>query len=343
MNFFKIISAGLLFLYSFSVLAQQHYIAPSVVTIPAGTFIMGSDAGGGLKLFHSPAHKVSVKTFQLSQYEVTVKEFRAFVVVTKHKTRAECWKRKAGTHEIEMVAGSWDLPAYAPSEFHPVMCIGLDDALAYSAWLSQKTGHHYRLPTEAEWEYAARAGSNDNYFFGNDEKQLCEYANVLDKTGARAFERDLGVAWTGVDCDDHAEYTAIIGMYKPNAFGLFDMIGNVGELVQDCQHWYYKNAPTDGSAWITDCDNQEYFFGLISEEMGVHRGGNYGLSGLGSRVFERGHTGKNNSSSLGEGFRLALDIVDSAAAVPVEQLESTQDFLTELKLIQKNSLKRPSR
>jgi len=335
MNFLKGISAGLLFLFSFSAVAEQNYIAPSMVIIPAGTFTMGSDAGGGMKLFHSPAHNVSVKTFQLSQYEVTVKEFRAFVSATKHKTKTECWKRKTKTEEIEMVEGSWDSPVYAPSEFHPVMCIGLDDVMAYITWLSQKTGHRYRLPTEAEWEYAARAGSNDNYFFGNDEKQLCEYANVLDKTGARAFERDLGLAWTGVDCNDNAEYTAVVGMYKPNAFGVYDMVGNVGELVQDCQHWYYQGAPTDGSAWLTDCDKQEYLFGLISNDMGVHRGGNYGVSGLGSRIVERGHTGKNNPSSLGEGFRLALDIVDGAVAIPAEQLETTLAFLKDLALTQK--------
>lgn len=308
MNFRTIYCFATLLLVSANVAAEQEYIVPPMVSIPAGKFTMGNDTDDGVKVFHSPAHEVSVKAFQLSRYEVTVKEFRKFVEATKRKTKTQCWKRKKGSDEIEMVEGQWDSPAYAPTENHPVMCIGRDDARAYAAWLSKKTGNQYRLPSEAEWEYAARAGSNDNYFFGNDDKQLCEFANVFDRSGTAAFKRDLDVDWPSVDCNDGAEYTAVIGSYKPNVFGLYDMIGNVGELVEDCQHFYYTGAPIDGSAWVTGCEANVYFFGLLrSTPMFIHRGGNYGLSGLGSRIFMRGHTGGDNSSSLGEGFRLAMD------------------------------------
>lgn len=324
-----------LLLLSVNLAAGQEYIVPPMVSIPAGTFTMGNDGGGGVKVFHSPAHEVTVKAFQLSRYEVTVKEFRKFVEDTKHNTKTKCWRRKAGTEQIEMVDGSWDLPAYAPTDYHPVMCIGLDDAKAYAAWLSKKTGKQYRLPSEAEWEYAARAGSRGNYFFGNDEQQLCEFANVFDKSGAAAFKRDLDVDWPSVDCNDRAEYTSVVGMYKPNAFGLFDMIGNVGELVEDCQHFNYTGAPTNGSAWVTDCEDNVYLYGLLrSTPMFIHRGGNYGLSGLGSRIFERSHTGGNNSSSLGEGFRLAMDedsrSPQSTIQYPEQHLENTQSFLAGL-------------
>ncbi|WP_191968480.1 SUMF1/EgtB/PvdO family nonheme iron enzyme [Cellvibrio sp. KY-GH-1] len=325
-----------MFLWSLGSAAEQEIILPSMVSIPAGTFTMGSDTGEGFKVFHSPAHEVRVKTFQLSRYEVTVKEFRKFVEATNHKTRTQCWKRKAGTSEIEMVDGQWNSPAYAPTENYPVMCVGRDDAKAYAAWLSKKTGNQYRLPSEAEWEYAARAGSKENYFFGNNEQQLCEFANVLDESGSAAFKRDLGVDWPGVKCNDKAEYTSAVGMYKPNAFGLYDMIGNVGELVEDCQHFYYTGAPKDGSAWVTGCEDNVYFFGLLrSTPMFIHRGGNYGLGGSGSHIFLRGHTGGDNASSLGEGFRLAMDVDSTPSQTNVQHTENTRGLLTEYSPTQK--------
>jgi formylglycine-generating enzyme required for sulfatase activity len=328
------IITGLLFLYSCSsTSAESNFTVPPMVTIPAGTFTMGSNTGTPVKIPHSPEHQVSVKSFQLAQYEVTVKEFRQFVKDTNHVTKTQCWKRKTGTDAIEMAEGSWDSPQYTPSDFHPVMCVGMDDALAYISWLSSKTGNQYRLPSEAEWEYAARAGSKDNYFFGNDEKKLCEYANIFDKSGERAFKRDLKLDWQGVACDDHAEYTSVVGMYKPNAFGLFDMIGNVGEYVEDCQHPDYKGAPSDGSAWITNCDKRELLFGLIVfADYIIHRGGNYGSNSEWSHIFIRGHAGKSNPSSLGEGFRLVLNT--SQKNYSEEQIKNTDLFLKELSLAQ---------
>lgn len=332
MYWLKAFSIGLLFSVSYHSMAEQHYIVPSMVTIPAGKFIMGSNTGQPVKIPHSPEHEVIINAFQLSKYEVTAKEFRLFVEETKHETKSQCWKRKTGMDEIEMADGSWNSPQYAPSDFHPVICVGPDDALAYVAWLSKKTGKKYRFASEAEWEYAARAGSHDNYFFGDDEKQLCEYANIFDKSGEQAFKRDLAVDWAGVACDDHAEYTSVVGMYKPNAFGLFDMIGNVGEIVEDCQHSSYEGAPSNNSAWTRDCDKRELFFGMIVfADYIIHRGGNYGSSSEWSRIFIRGHTGKSNASSLGEGFRLALDISENKSNDDSAKLvANTEEFLKEL-------------
>lgn len=309
MNCLKILTLALLGFYALNVIAEQSYIEPPMIIIPAGKFTMGSNTGQPTKIPHIPERHVTIKSFQLSKLEVTVQEFRKFVEATKYETGAECWTRKMGTAEAEVRAGNWSSPGYAPSELHPVMCVSPKDAKAYIAWLNQQTGKQYRLPSEAEWEYAARAGSKDDYFFGNDEKDLCEYANVFDQSGARAFKRDLGVEWAGIYCDDSAEYTSVVGTYKPNAFGLYDMIGNVGEYVEDCEHANYEGAPSDGSAWIVDCPRQEYLFGLIKvDKKFIHRGSNYGADGTWSRIFIRGHAGEFNPSSLGEGFRLALDV-----------------------------------
>ena len=339
MNWLKVSSIGLLFLFAVNLQAEENYVVPAMVNIPAGKFIMGSEKKAAWQLTYSPEHAVNIKAFRLSKYELTVREFRKFVQDTHYKTKSECWRHQKGTREIEMVEGSWDLPKYAPSDFHPVMCVGMDDALAYMDWLSKKTGNTYRFASEAEWEYAARAGSKDDYFFGNDPKKLCKYGNVFDQSGERAFERDVGLDWTGVKCDDHAEYTSVVGMYKPNAFGLFDMIGNVGELLADCQHFDFKGAPSDGSAWTTDCSvSQVTYEGKVytMNPMFIHRGGSYGDDGVGSRIFVRGHTGDNNSSSLGEGIRLAQSIPEEKATpVPANHLENTNSFLKDLSLAQK--------
>lgn len=309
MNFSKIFVLGLLILYALNVTAEESYILPSMATIPGGKFTMGNDSGQPTKVPHFPEREVLINAFQLSKFEVTVKEFRKFVEATNHQAKSECWARQSGTGDLEMRPGSWNSPEYAPSDFHPVMCVSPNDAKAYIVWLNQHSGKKYRLPSEAEWEYAARAGSKDDYFFGQDEKELCEYANVFDRSGSIAFKRDLGVDWKGVDCDDSAEYTSIVGSYKPNAFGLFDVIGNVGEYVEDCQHPNYEDAPSDGSAWIKDCLRQEFLFGFIKfDQYIIHRGGNYGSNGAWSRIFIRGHAGESNQSSLGEGFRLASDV-----------------------------------
>ena len=109
--------------------------------------------------------------------------------------------------------------------------------------MSSQTGKRYRLPTEAEWEYAARAGSTTQYHFGNSESQLCRYANHADITSA-----DVLFIWNDTCSDGVGDQTAEVGRYVPNAFGLYDMHGNVWEWVQDCWHDSYLGASSDGSA-----------------------------------------------------------------------------------------------
>lgn len=142
----------------------------------------------------------------------------------------------------------------ARSKFEPATCIGWNGASAYVKWLAKETGKKYRLPTEAEWEYARRAGSNHRYFFGNDETKACRYGNLADRSAEAALRRDFGVEpkeYVGVmSCDDKAEYASIVGMYEANAFGLHDTLGNISEFVEDCGHDDYRGAPNDGSAWV---------------------------------------------------------------------------------------------
>ena len=283
-------------------------ITPSMVTIKAGEFSMGSTANpkSAIQPNSEPVHRVRIKTFKLSKYETTVGQFRQFVEATGYQADGDCWKLAANEWGHEVGKVSWNSPANAPGDYHPIMCVSWNDAQAYLQWLSQRTEKHYRLPSEAEWEYAARAGSTTRYPSGDDPAHLCKHANVFDRSGKETITRITGKTKDSVACDDHAGLTTVVGMYAANAFGLHDMLGNVGEFVEDCQHLSYVGAPRDGTAWTSAC---ELFHGGA---MVIHRGGGYNNGMIGASPTVRGHAGKDNRSSLGEGFRIAEDIVGDA-------------------------------
>jgi formylglycine-generating enzyme required for sulfatase activity len=296
-------------------------IEPVMAAIPAGQFMMGSATAAPAaqgSMWDGPAHKVAVKAFKMSKFELTVGEFRQFIAATSYSpagmgdAKDGCWKWvKPGDGPmpgmpLAVKPGSWSTPAYAPSEHHPVMCVSWDDAHAYAAWLSKSTGKTYRLPSEAEWEYAARAGGDAKFASGDDLKGICRVANTFDTSAKAAFLRDLGWNRKDAECDDQAEYTTVVGMYEPNAFGLYDMAGNVDEYVEDCQHLDYVGAPADGSAWTANC------VGSRGETMIMRRGGSYASRDADLGWTVREHAGKSNLSSMGEGIRLVQQI-DSAA------------------------------
>lgn len=186
-------------------------LCPEMINIPAGDFWMGSDNQSAFHGDEKPRHQVHVKAFRLAKYEVSRAEFAAYVEATGHATSV-----------CEYQPGSnWRTPGFDQSNDHPVVCISYDEIKAYIRWLNKKTGNQYRLPTEAEWEYAARAGSTTAYPWGTDADKACSYANVADQT----FEQSDFNA----HCSDGYVYTAPRGSYSPNAFDLYDMNGNVGE------------------------------------------------------------------------------------------------------------------
>ena len=292
-------------------LAAGKAIEPPMAAIPAGSFSMGSttSASAAPQPFETPMHEVRIPAFQMAKYEVTVGQFRQFVEATGYQAESTCWRHAGTEWGIENVKGSWDAPANPQGEHHPVMCVSWVAAKAYAAWLAAQTGKPYRLPSEAEWEYAARAGSPHKYHFGADDAQVCRYGNVRDTLGRDAIGKITGKPGREAACSDGSAFTSVVGMYQPNAWGLYDTIGNVGEIVEDCEHKTYDGAPADGSAWTANCGNT----------MKIHRGGNFGSRG-GAASAVRGHTGDTNASVM-EGFRLAL-----GAAGPVEQTASARAF-----------------
>lgn len=277
-------------------------IEPPMVAIKGGEFMMGSLRDS----MSQPVHAVVIKPFRMGKYEVTAEEFRRFVEATGYKTSRMC---------IQLASKNWfaNVPnefvaattLQSVSKFEPATCIGWNGASAYVKWLAKETGKKYRLPTEAEWEYAHRAGSNGRYFFGNDETQACRYGNLADRSADAAVRRDFGLEskeHVGViPCDDKAEYASIVGMYEPNAFGLHDTLGNIAEFVEDCGRDDYQGAPKDGSAWIDSA----------CKDRGL-RGGSWHWRGF--HATKRGSMGPDFIGGL-EGFRIAEDI---GSATPVD-------------------------
>lgn len=217
---------------------------PVMIEIPGGTFAMGFD-GGEEGRPEGPVRQVSVPAFALGVYEVTQEQFALFVTETGYRTKSGCrvWPNEKMTEDANF---DWQDPGYGtpPLPDQPVACVSWFDAAAYVEWLAKKTGKPYRLPSEAEWEYATRAGSTTDYYWGDDPEDGCAHANMNDASGALN-----GFRWAEAACDDGHQIASPVGSYPPNAFGLHDMLGNVWEWLADCYVLDYEGAPTDGSAF----------------------------------------------------------------------------------------------
>jgi formylglycine-generating enzyme required for sulfatase activity len=227
-------------------------LCPKMVAAPAGTFTMGSaDEEAGRENDEGPAHQVSLANpFALSQYEITVGEFAFFLAVTGYEPPPGCWYIDPTTQQWqENPTGSWQDTGFTQKENHPVTCVNWPDAQAYVAWLREKTGEPYRLPTEAEWEYSIRAGTTTSRYWGELDAEACEYGNAIDET-ARLTYKD----WNHVPCVDGFIFTSPVGIFAANPWGLHDMAGNVWEWVSDCWINHYRDAPSDGATGTTgDC------------------------------------------------------------------------------------------
>ena len=184
---------------------------PLLVIVPTGTFRMGSDAGS---IDERPVRSVSVSV--------------PFAIAVHETTRGDYVRFK---------------PSEAPDDDTearlPITGVSWPGAQDYVEWLSEQTGNRYRLPSEAEWEYAARAGTDSRFYFGNDAEQFCGHANIADATFLVQYVKD-----GTTDCSDDNLRTAAVGTFKPNAFGIHDMLGNVEEWVADCWHDDYRGAPS---------------------------------------------------------------------------------------------------
>jgi formylglycine-generating enzyme required for sulfatase activity/predicted Ser/Thr protein kinase len=225
---------------------------PLMMILPTGRFEQGSATTvSEVSRFASPRHAVLIgRSLAMSSSEVTVGEFREFIASTQRET-AGC-NTYDGRWEYRENA-SWQAPGFAQSDMHPVACVSWDDAAAYAAWLSAKSGYVYRLPSSAEWEYAARAGSDAEMPWGETTAAACTEANVADYSAAERFP-----GWNVFPCTDNFVHTAPVGSFKANAFGLHDLLGNVFEWVQDCWHDDYTDAPADGSARVeAGCSERE--------------------------------------------------------------------------------------
>ena len=225
---------------------------PEMVWIPPGRFAMGCAWSASCTMGDVSERKVEFAVpFGLSTSEVTRDQFANFIEATGYRTEGELGqgcRSYAEGWERDMYR-TWRNPGFVQTGAHPVVCVSWDDASAYAHWLAQETGKLYRLPSEAEWEYAARAGSTERWGYEVDQTRLCNEGNAADRTA-----QDRYPGWRSIaNCSDNYVFTAPTRQFRANAFGLYDMYGNVQEWVLDCWHRNFELLPADGSA-STDGD-----------------------------------------------------------------------------------------
>jgi formylglycine-generating enzyme required for sulfatase activity len=226
-----------------------------MMSIPGGRFVMGAAPGEEereqlaepFRHRSQPQHETTVRSFAAGKYEITRGQYRVFAEATNRGSDG-CFVWTGNDFAIDNTK-SWRNTGFSQDDAHPAVCVSWEDANAYARWLSLTTGKNYRLLSEAEWEYAARAGAMTARYWGNDSDGSCEYANGADRSAQAQIPDAIGSYVA--DCHDRYAFTAPVGSYLANGFGLHDMLGNVGEWTQDCWNGDYKGAPADGSAWTS--------------------------------------------------------------------------------------------
>ena len=280
---------------------------PEMVVVPPGTYLMGSPAVDSRQRkdrAEQPQHRVTIEyAFAVGKYEVTRDEYARFALQTHLRDPDGCHVHEPPNWPI-ITGLSWHRTPFPQTGRDPVVCVSWEEARAYTRWLSAKTGHSYRLPSEAEWEYAARAGTTTESFWGDDEKLACRYGNGVDLTLVGRFPK---VNWEDagprnpnpgyvLPCHDGHVFTAPVGSYEPNAFDLYDTLGNVAEWMADCWWPNYVGAPTDGAP-RTD--------GACSRR--VNRGGTWTSSPTGLRSAYR-EADRPTNRVVDLGFRVAREL-----------------------------------
>lgn len=312
-----------LFLTTSVLAAQTFQDCPDcsrMVVLRGGTFTMGSpESEPERHKSEGPRSQVKVETFAIGETEVTRGQYAVFVKETRRQLPARgCYtfginndvvfSSDAG-EKLSDPHASWLNPGFEQTDEHPVTCVSWQDAQDYVSWLARKTGRAYRLPSEAEWEYAARAGSTSMFPWGSDENDACRYANVGDRSLLRANTIVRGQVETALrtgqlvlrfaQCDDGSAYTTAVGQHQPNAFGLYDMIGNVWEYVEDC---WQESLPDSGRA------HEETSCGLRRV-----RGGSWDDSPAELRSARRSRV-KPDLRRNDDGFRVARDLTAAEKA-----------------------------
>ena len=230
---------------------------PEMVVVGAGEFMMGSppsEAGRGDD--EGPRHRVTIaEPFAVGMHEVTRGQFGRFVSATSRTMGNSCWTYEGGEWEDHSGRG-WHAPGFDQSDDHPVVCVSWDDAQAYVRWLSGETGQSYRLLSESEWEYVARAGTTTPFHTGAtiSTDQANYHGNYTHGSGG------------------NRERTVPVGSFAANAWGLHDVHGNVWEWTEDCWNGSYDGAPDDGGAWTSgDCSRRVLRGGSWFSQPGVAR------------------------------------------------------------------------
>ena len=202
-------------------------LAGEMVRIRGGCFEMGSPTSERDRRDDERQHRVCVEDFAMGRHEVTRGQYAAFVRATGWGSGDGCWVQLSKEWKWEHRQDrSWSSPGYVQTDVHPAVCVGYWDAQAYAQWLSEETGRRYRLPTEAEWEYAARGGTTGPSYWGNAPSDACGHANVADRT---LKEKYPDWKWRRLGCRDGHAHTAPVTSYRANAYGLHDMLGNAAE------------------------------------------------------------------------------------------------------------------
>jgi formylglycine-generating enzyme required for sulfatase activity len=208
-----------------------------------------------------PKHRVRIsRAFALGKYELTRAEFARFAAETGYSPAPGCW-HFIGTEWLFDESRSWQDAKISETDAHPVTCINWHDASAYLEWLSRKTGQRYRLASEAEWEYAVRAGTRTAYWFGDDPARICEFVNLGDLDTQNQFrwhetkiKYDKMSDWKGQSCRDGHPTLAPVAETVANPFGLHGMLGNANEWVADCWNDDYRSAAGNQAARLTGAD-----------------------------------------------------------------------------------------
>jgi formylglycine-generating enzyme required for sulfatase activity len=221
---------------------------PEMIVVPPGEYLMGSPKSDKAQYQdEGPQHKVKIaKKFAVGKFEITRAQFAAFVKETGHDVGNMCLTYEDGVAK-NRTSRNYENPGFKQEDTHPAVCVNWTDAKAYVRWLNTKiTGAPYKLLSEAEWEYVARAKSKTAYHFGQEMIDICSYGNGADQASLELM------SWSNNECKDGYVFTSPVGVFAVNDFGVHDVHGNVREWVEDCWHDNYHEAPTDGKAWTRE-------------------------------------------------------------------------------------------